>query len=177
MPKRFARGCVESNKIAFGVTGEHEAARSRKNAGPGRGRVLEAPPDLSGGGIDRLQETAIRFGFFRGKISAAVKCVARLVGLGRGREDVALVARGHVEERSLRIVSRRHEVGSTKRAGANGVARERGRRIFAGDGTSGGVFGIAPGLLAVGVGGNQLSIGAVEDVEKSVAVGLRNEMF
>src|SRR5579863_236074 len=51
------------------------------------------------------------------------------------------------------------------------------RCVLVRDGPALGVFGVAPGLLAVRGGGNELSGGAIEQVEKSVAVGLRDEVF
>src|SRR5581483_5594430 len=126
VPERLERCGIEGDEVSFGVATEHQAAGGGENARPGRRCVLKFLLYLSGNGIDGFEKSEVWFGFFRGEVGAAVKSVAGFVRLGRGAEDVALIARGHVEQPGLRVVSRRHVVGGAERAGADGVSFERG---------------------------------------------------
>src|SRR5258708_20073052 len=139
--------------------------------------MFELPLDLTRRWIDCLQKSAIRLSLVGGEICAAIIGVARFVGLRSGAEGIALIASGYVEQTRLRVISWCHEVCGAERAGANSVALERRRSLFLGYGTAFGVFCVAPRGLAVCVGRDQLAGSAIEDVKKSVAIGLRDEML
>ncbi len=106
VPKRIERRCVEGDEVSFGVAGENEAARGRQHSRPCGRRVLELLLDLPRGGINCLQKSQIRPGFFGGEMRAAVVSVPRFIWLRSCAEDVALVARRDVEQARLRIVGR-----------------------------------------------------------------------
>src|ERR1700686_3996270 len=132
--------------------------------------MTELPLHLSGRRIDRAQRTPIRFGFVRGEIRAAVVSVPGFVRLRGGAEDVALLTRGYVEPSSLWIVGRRHPVGGAEGSGTHGVAFERGFGSFIRDWAPLGVLAVAPRDLAVGIGREQLAVGAIDHVKEAVAI-------
>src|SRR5258708_559398 len=139
--------------------------------------MFELPLDLTRRWIDCLQKSAIRLSLVGGEVCAPVIGMAGFIRLWSRAESVALIASGYVEQTRLRVVSWCHEVCGAERAGANSVALERRRSLFLGYGTAFGVFCVAPRGLAVCVGRDQLAGSAIEDVKKSVAIGLRDEML
>ena len=177
MPERLAGGGVEGDEVAFGVAGEQQASGGGEHAGPGGRGVREFPFHFAGRGIERAQCAEVRLGFVGRKIGAAVIGVSGFVRLRRGAESVALVARGDIEQSGLRVVGGRIEIRGAQRSGTNGMARERRAGFLFSDGTAFRVFGVAPGLLTVGVGGDEFAGGAIQHIEETVAVGLQNEVL
>ena len=102
--------------------------------------------------------------------------MARFVRLRRGAENVALLPRGDVEKFGLRIVGRRHPIGGADRAWTNRHARQSWGSFFALEGHAACVFRIAPADFPVGSGREKFAVTAVNHVEKTVAVGLDDEM-
>src|SRR5690349_11097997 len=102
------------------------------------------PFDFSGVGIDGAKLAPKRLGIIVGKIRAAVVRVPGLVRLRRRAENVALFARGYVEQSGLRVKSRRHPVGRAGRAGANAAALGSWTRLLVGDRATFGVLAAAP---------------------------------
>src|SRR6266853_6220890 len=127
--------------------------------------MTELPLYLSGRRIDRAQRTPIRFGFLRGEICATVVSVPRFVRLRGSAEDVALLTRGHVEQSGLWIVARRHPVGSAHGSGTHGVALERGFGCLIRHRSPFVVRAVAPRDFAVGMGREQLAVGAIDHVK------------
>src|SRR5260370_25518717 len=75
------------------------------------------------------------------------------------------------------IVGWSHEVRCSQRYRRSRVRFERGRCLFLGDGTAFGILAIAPCNFAVSIRRNQFAGRAINRVEESVAVGLRDQMF
>src|SRR6516165_830796 len=137
--------------------------------------MRKLPLQLAAEGIDRPQRTPEGFGVIVRKIRAAVVGVALFVRLPRGCEDVALLARRDVEKFGLRIVGWRHPVGRAGGSRAYAAAFGCGRGIQRGCGTALSIFAGAPTKLGVGSRENEFSCAAIEQIKKSVAVGLRDQ--
>src|SRR5258708_8739926 len=111
--------------------------------------MLPFPLDFSTGRIDSAQRTPKRRGIIVRKISAAIIRMPWLIGLRRRAENIALFARGHVKETSLRIERWRHPVGRSRRTRTNAAAIRPGRSFFGPDRAPLGVPAATPGHLCV----------------------------
>src|SRR5258705_5229031 len=111
--------------------------------------MLPLPLDFSTGRIDSAQRTPERRGIIVRKISAAVIRMPWLIGLRRRAENVALFARGHVKETSLRIERWRHPVGRSRRTRTDTAAIRRRRRFFGGNRAPLGILAATPRNLGI----------------------------
>src|SRR5205807_236608 len=102
--------------------------------------------------IDSAQRPPERRGIIVRKIGAAVIRVPRLIGLRRRAENVALFARGHVKETSLRVERWRHPVGRSRRTRTDAAAIRRGGSFFGCDRAPLGILAATPGNLGVCAG-------------------------
>src|SRR6267142_7276858 len=109
--------------------------------------MLPFPLDFSTGRIDSAQRTPERRGIIVGKIRAAVIRMPWLIGLRRSAENIALFARGHLKEASLRIERWRHPVGRSRRTRTDAAAIRRRRRFLGSDRAPLGILAVAPGNL------------------------------
>src|SRR5712671_5585860 len=98
--------------------------------------MLPLPFNFSGGRIDGAQRTPERRSVIVRKIRTAVIRMARLIGLRGGAEDVALFARRHIKETSLRVECRRHPVGRSRRSRTHAAAVRRRRGFLVGNRTA-----------------------------------------
>src|SRR6267154_2240827 len=111
--------------------------------------MLPFPLDFSGGRIDGAQRTPKRRRIIVRKISAAVIRMPWLIGLRRSTENVALFARGHIKEPSLRVERGRHPVGRSRRTGTDAAAIRRRRRFFGGNRAPLGILAATPRNLGI----------------------------
>src|SRR5712671_5087782 len=111
--------------------------------------MLPFPLDFSGSRIDSAQRTPERRGIIVRKIGAAVIRMPCLIGLRRRAEDVALFARRHIKETSLRVERWRHPVGRSRRTRTDAAAIRRGRSFFGGNGAPLGILAATPRNLGI----------------------------
>src|SRR5215469_5567623 len=110
MPQRSQGRRFEGDEVSFSIAAENEAAGRREHSRPGRRCVLELRLHFTAGWIDRLQKSQVRPSLFRWEVCAAIERMTGLIRLWCRTEDVALIARGHIEQTALRTVSRGHEI-------------------------------------------------------------------
>src|SRR5207249_11682335 len=128
-------------------------------------------------GIKSAQRAPVRLGFVRWEISAAVVSVSGFVRLGRGAENVAFLARGDIEETGLRVKGWRHPVCRADCSGADSAPLRSWRAFFVGNWAALSILAATPGCLGVCAGGEQLASGAIQNVETSIAIGLRDQVL
>ncbi len=138
--------------------------------------MLPFPFYFSSGGIDGAECAGKRGGIIIRKIGAAIISVTRFVGLRRSAENVTLLPRSNVEKLRLRIVSGRHPVGRTRGARAHAIPFQRRGSVLARNGSAARIFRIAPGHFCKRVRRNEFSIGAINHIEKTVAIRLQDEV-
>src|SRR5882762_9229118 len=170
VPKRFAGSGFERDEVPLRVARKDESSCCGKHSRPGRRRMLPFPFHFSSVRIDGAQSAAERRGIVVRKIRAAIVSVSRFVWLRRGAEDVTLFPRRYIEELRLRIVSRRHPVRRAGRPRAHAIPFQRRRGVLSRNGSSARILRVAPSHFCERVRELELSIGAINQIKKSVPV-------
>src|SRR5882757_6310685 len=111
--------------------------------------MLPLPLDFPGARIDGAQRTPERRGIIVRKIRAAVIRMPWLIGLRRRAENIALFARGHIKETSLRVERWRHPVGRSSRTRTDAATIRRRRRFFGGNRAPLGILAATPRNLGI----------------------------
>src|SRR4029077_11604647 len=169
VPQFFSRARVESDEVAFHVTGENEPACRRKDARPGSRDIFELPFDLPRQRIERAQGAPRPF-IRRLEIDAADVGMTGMKGLGNSYKQIALLADGNIKQARLSAKRRRHPIRSAGRGRAHDrtvlALRRRGQQP--GPPIRADLAG--PGDAAVRFRQQKVSGGAIQQIEEPVAI-------
>src|SRR5580692_13103496 len=108
--------------------------------------------------------------------AGSVECLARGKRLRIRKVNIAVLQSHHIEEGGVRIVGRRKPIRSANNARAD-VRALFGRDETGKHRTTGGINPSSPGqLLQERSGSQKLTVGSVENIKETVAVGLEKQM-
>src|SRR5262245_60100450 len=172
MPEQLSRVRIDGEEITFRVSGKCQTRRCREHACRGRTDVLEFPFTFSGRRIDRAQcapRAVIRSGgTLTGAARVALTWNVFLLPRVKRRTYLSCV---HEKQMLCWIVGAGPEIGRARRIGT-------GQRTFLirhvpGEGHRASVSAdlLGPGGDDIWFSDNQLSSGAIERVEESIAIG------
>lgn len=170
VPEGFAGGGIESQEIAGIIGAEEKIAGGGEDAGDAFA-VAEfvIPDDFTGAVVEGAQ------GGIGPEVEVAAAPAFCFAGEGeiKNTEDAA---GGDVKEAGLRIEAGCHPIAGAVGTGLDERAVGARGGIGLGDGAAAGVNSFRPILVDEGGGDEMLTVGAIEEKEKTVAAGLGEKL-
>ncbi len=173
-PQHVAGFCVECDQVALCVAGEHQAASRRKNTAGGSADGVEVPNHVAGFWIERENASAARLAPANGAGLIPLPLDELLAGFV---EEHAALTRSEIVKPRLRTIRGGLPIVPTAHSRTRAVAFFSGVLTGYGDGAAVRRNAIGPGDFRVRFGLQQFSIGAIEQVEKSIPVGLHERLY
>src|SRR5579864_7304920 len=174
-PKHFSGAIVEGDQVALRIAGEDQSYGGREQSCGRSSDHVEAPLGLSGGGIDGQDRACPMRARRAFDVAGLIPLAGREVLLALV-EQVAVFTRAEIVEASPRAVGCGLPVMAAAQARTSELAFFGW--LLTGDQNRASVRtdSIRPSHLRIGSGFDDLAIGAVERVEKAVAIGLNESL-